>query len=128
MNRVFKFRVWDIQDECFLQSYANNGESFIYNTYVTGIDWFIQCARLENPKRFIIQQFTGHKDKNGTDIFEGDLISPNESNYTHKILWDEKDSRFCMDLGTSIGLCKIRVDGLSLTVVGNILENPEFLL
>lgn len=83
--REIKFRVWD--GKRFLYSYADSGEKFDYEGRFVGVDWFIQCQRLESPQRFWVQQYTGLTDRNGQEIYEGDILKSGFS--TTVVEWDD---------------------------------------
>lgn len=74
MRHFFKFRVWDHAGSRFLESYADKGEIFLWESRWVDVGWFMQCQRLESPVRFTVQQFTGLRDSLGREIFEGDLV------------------------------------------------------
>lgn len=69
-----------------------------------------------------IGQFTGLHDKNGNDIYEGDIIR----NEICKGIVVYKNGAFVLDLGKSCG-CVYLFCLDSLLVVGNIYDNPELL-
>lgn len=76
MNRELKFRVWSIEDKnwdnpSILEVWNDSGKLEPFQYIKTGHLNPIYMP-LEN---YIIQQFTGLKDKNGKEIYEGDIIS-----------------------------------------------------
>lgn len=74
-------------------------------------------------------QYTGHKDKNGKEIYDGYIVKGNfikdNSEVIGKVAYFDKDTAFiCHLLG---GDYAILVSLEHLEVIGNIYENPELL-
>lgn len=130
--RQIKFRAWDVNK--MLYNVAVKDSFAFYNgehlTTVTG-----NCA-------YNIMQFTGLFDKNGKEIYEGDIIKATYYNFTGKNC--ELIQEVCFDYGCFIAKtpdCKNAQPELDRNnsplfwlkapsyceVIGNIHQNPELL-
>lgn len=119
--RQIKFRFWDVTYKTFAKTEHMIGES-----------------GFEKLRDHIPSQFTGLHDKNGKEIYEGDIVHMIDDPYVaaHEIVgavvWDQRDCRFRVDLkqdGTSYtGLLSTdEADDRQYQVIGNIYENSELL-
>ena len=116
MMREIKFRAWDKKRKIMIGiDYPDNwGEendeewADYYYTMLTGITEASEDERLE------LMQFTGLHDKNGKEIYEGDVVETALGN--HVVVWENYGFLYP-------GI----VFHYNHAVIGNIHENPELL-
>ena len=130
MSREIKFRAWDKETgKMHYQINKPRTDENINDELIIQFDCTGYSARTKN--KYIgsdcLMQYTGLKDKNGKEIFEGDVVF-SESNQYYKqdeIVWD------CYDMGWDIGKkdsWKLRSPMSSKTeIIGSIYENPELI-
>lgn len=123
--RQLKFRVWDMRDDYYRCPF---GEIYDFQEMV-------------NSERFDVQQFTGLLDKNGKEIYEGDILKNNRQ-------WSfglRSGSHFVVEFNVETGRYGLLLGGERLRdswedlaaltrkksneceVIGNIYEFPELL-
>lgn len=126
-----KFRVWNRQSKEYITGNRArvDGDGLLYIDRITVKNCFRPPHTRKNPW-FIVEQYTGLKDKNGTEIYEGDVVETPE--YPGKIVYNEKYACFELWRPRSsdcfIALTHQQDIGMGdLEVVGNIHENPELL-
>lgn len=128
--KEIKYRAWDKVNEiiCDVQ-----GISFYHDSI--SVDRGDGTYFANHASNFELMQFTGLKDKNGVEIYEGDIlyveqIGVIDSYIPHKknvaVRYEERDTAFIFDeeIGFVIGLYSMPRE---LEVIGNIYENPELL-
>jgi len=119
MKRIIKFRAWDrdykIMEKvhCLTFDFPENGqtESKNLNSY-----WYKQ-------NNIILMQYTGLKDKNGVEVYEGDIVRYAIIEESWKVIWKKYGWCFKLSDGDEYN---IPVTNL-VKVIGNIYENPELL-
>lgn len=129
--RKIKFRVWDKQKKEWFP--LKNAMCLVLNPDSTDLVFITNNGPYKIPdtgqedggiNRFIIQQFTGLKDKNNKDIYEGSIV--NHKNGTHEVIYDNEIMSFQCNLSNCVtdqesGGYK------NIEIVGNIFESPELL-
>lgn len=142
MNREIKFRAWDKKEKYIADVYEIDfcNENVILLDY-GAIDEFETHSR--NFDEIELLQHTGLKDRNGKEIYEGDIIRKfnylGEECSINKIVWDSTLCTGChtemikdfispkgygreeVSIGLSVRECEY------IEVIGNIYENPELL-
>lgn len=130
MNRELKFRIWNIVNEEYC--YFDSEDKWYYSI---GLDGNVRDGN-GNPydENHVVQQYTGLKDKNGKEIYEGDIL--NRQNDTlpvyYEVIWDNEAGGLATKQhrhhNKLINHLPIYPDSFRyLEVVGNIFENPELL-
>lgn len=128
-----KFRAWDRVNKKLKQVYSinfdKNGEIESIKEEYTEPN---EAYAMFDIRYFEFMQSTGLKDKNGTEIFEGDIVRIKSSDgVDYKAVIMFKDGGFCAVDGIednySTRRYQLHKGDFELEVIGNIYENPELL-
>lgn len=124
MNREIKFRgknyenKWKYGD--LVQEKWGQGKAIMIKKDTTA--WSV----LEDT----VGQYTGLHDKNGKEIYEGDIVVDKEDEVMGEITWNEEEASFYFSILYENGTYeeeKLNDWASVLEVIGNIYDNPELL-
>ena len=109
--REFKFRAWN--GECLCERVYIE-QDFKSTKIKAGAN---QYSGLQSPKDLVLMQYTGLKDVNGKEIFEGDIVHL-PYNYLGNVVVKFMKGKFSI---TNFDLNE------KIKIVGNIYETPELM-
>ena len=124
--REIKFRAWDKKLEVMGDMLYMDFEGKIFDSMYGELE----AADREN---FVLMQYTGLKDKNGIEIYEGDIIK-----WRWKRCWQENyhiatptwNQQWCcyylVELEKAFQTYRMR-DDIEYEIIGNICKNPKLL-
>ena len=125
--RELRFRAWDTRKKEMI------GPMSISSAFCGPLGTFSLCQEAVKAQRFVIQAYTGAKDKDDREIYEGDIVVeefPDDDPAIGEVMWSERDKRFF------VGHRKERNQGNgtvpwsaygTITIIGNIFEDGELL-
>ena len=112
MNDRFKFRVWNDMQKCYSQD-----------------DHYIdEDGQLNTSGKYIIEQCTGLKDKNGKLIYEGDIVKlSSDGEVVCPVVWDNEETGFCVKYKKELYRFNPYEEYQLIEVIGNIHKNADLL-
>lgn len=137
--RDIKFRAWDkVSKKMLMIGLVDLDDMTVYSAksgdFRCSYQKKTKCSKNENfedVKRLVFMQYTGIKDKNGKEIYEGDIFAT-DNNHNFTVIYE--DTRFIGVDGDRSGngyVCCVdscyKNGSSSIEVIGNIYENPELL-
>jgi uncharacterized phage protein (TIGR01671 family) len=141
MSREIKFRAWDSEAKEMRWIVSDIHWALHGITHCTWVDGgTLDSYRIVNDgdcvggrDRFILMQFTGLVDKDGKEIYEGDIITIDsefdKKHYKGNVYWNWKLGMFRMksfDRESFFGVL-LTQPHYEAKVIGNIFQNPELL-
>ena len=116
MSRDIRFRAWDKVRKVMFIIFDSTNQT----------EWYLPNLK----DNFEVMQYTGLKDKNKKDIYEGDLVwtyEPEEGKLSEKIIYENGSFRVNCLSGDKIDYPIGSILSKYIEVIGNIFENPELL-
>lgn len=129
MKREIKFRGWNAKNKKWLYGYylVDNAVHFIVNERTPWRHLIETDNILVDPDT--VGQFTGLKNTNGKEIYEGDILSISELSFYSTVKWSDRAMAFCVykdETSAPMSWFSNYSHG-EIEIIGNIHDNPELL-
>ena len=133
MTREIKFRAWDkVNNKMMFPSTIGFGNVNNRVVVMASLEIDENTMALNNDglrfkDDFELMQYTGLKDKNGKEVYEGDILKSDlDEVMIDTVEWDADGVSFHLK-NVSTGFSQLRIEDWEWEVIGNIYENPELL-
>lgn len=142
MQRDIKFRAFDNKAKKWLLGYEYEnlggfsmfGECMLFGQWGDIVGDYLLPQDDKKEEDLILMQFTGLKDKNGKEIYEGDILNITQDSIIGVVEWNNDLSLFELNCVVDHNDCTTTIyskqeNGFNINreIIGNIYENPELL-
>ncbi|MCT2882933.1 YopX family protein [Lentilactobacillus buchneri] len=115
MSREIKFRAW------YMPFGSKGSMQEMLHRRASSILSFAEM----NPDAYIVEQFTGLKDKNGDDIYENDLVLLDPDDPPYQVIFDEGKFELSNDYLKLV--YDLSEEYMDCEIIGNIHEDKDLL-
>ena len=120
--REIKFRAWDNRK----MQVVDFNNLFVNRHHPSGTLYLRREMPFGDYHETKLMQFTGLYDKNGKEVYEGDIIKHRYHDDQQEILWDERILGYKLLPSESV-LQKVDEDRGLFEIIGNRFEHPHLL-